>query len=326
MWASQVRSPLEVPLWRQVRAASRPWSRRRSPARRRPSRPTSPSPTPGGGPPGAPAVAPPRRRVLEVATGPGYVALGLAAVPRGGGDRPDARPAGHRGGAAPRARADQRPLPGGRRGAPALRRRGVRRRGCRLAFHHFADPARVLDEMVRVCRPGGTVAVEDLVVSEHPARLPTRTASSTCATPRTPVPSPSAGSLAAFTGRRAGGGGGADLGAGAGGRSAGWPTPRPRPDPAAEVRRLIEADGADDLSGARPFRRDPDGWCFRHRNAIVVGRKLRAALTGPACIPVRNDVALRPGVVGRPAGGTAGGRGRPPSGRAGCTSSAGSPA
>jgi len=49
------------------------------------------------------------------------------------------------------------------------------------------------------------------------------------------------------------------------------------PEPAAEVRRLIEADGAGDLSGARPFRRDGDGWCFRHRNAIVVGRKLRPA-------------------------------------------------
>lgn len=31
------------------------------------------------------------------------------------------------------------------------------------AVHHFGDPRRVIAEMVRVCRPGGTVAVEDLV-------------------------------------------------------------------------------------------------------------------------------------------------------------------
>jgi SAM-dependent methyltransferase len=32
---------------------------------------------------------------------------------------------------------------------------------CRFAFHHFLDPQAVLDEMVRVCAPGGTVMVVD---------------------------------------------------------------------------------------------------------------------------------------------------------------------
>jgi SAM-dependent methyltransferase len=36
----------------------------------------------------------------------------------------------------------------------------------RFAVHHFADPGAVLAEMARVCRPGGRVAVMDLVVAE----------------------------------------------------------------------------------------------------------------------------------------------------------------
>ena len=37
------------------------------------------------------------------------------------------------------------------------------------AVHHFGSPRRVIDEMVRVCRPGGRVAVEDLVGAEDDA-------------------------------------------------------------------------------------------------------------------------------------------------------------
>lgn len=39
----------------------------------------------------------------------------------------------------------------------------------RLAFHHFDDPAAALDEMVRVARPGGRIAVFDITTSEDPA-------------------------------------------------------------------------------------------------------------------------------------------------------------
>src|SRR5256886_13885333 len=40
----------------------------------------------------------------------------------------------------------------------------------RFALHHCEDPQRVLTEMARVCRVQGIVAIEDLVVSEYPAR------------------------------------------------------------------------------------------------------------------------------------------------------------
>jgi SAM-dependent methyltransferase len=34
----------------------------------------------------------------------------------------------------------------------------------RYSFHHFLEPARVLDEMIRVCRPSGRVLVADVAV------------------------------------------------------------------------------------------------------------------------------------------------------------------
>jgi ubiquinone/menaquinone biosynthesis C-methylase UbiE len=39
---------------------------------------------------------------------------------------------------------------------------------CRLVLHHCDDPGRVLDEMLRVVRPGGRVVVGDILTTEDP--------------------------------------------------------------------------------------------------------------------------------------------------------------
>lgn len=38
----------------------------------------------------------------------------------------------------------------------------------RYAFHHLEEPQRVLEQMVRVCKPNGRVAIMDLVASDSP--------------------------------------------------------------------------------------------------------------------------------------------------------------
>ena len=40
----------------------------------------------------------------------------------------------------------------------------------RFAFHHFQDPGAVLQQMCRVCRPGGRIVVCDLTASSDPRR------------------------------------------------------------------------------------------------------------------------------------------------------------
>ncbi|MGH7813648.1 MAG: class I SAM-dependent methyltransferase [Candidatus Binataceae bacterium] len=111
-------------------------------------------------------------RVLELATGPGHVALAFAARCRDvvGVDLTAApleiaeRMRAERGISNARfMRADvESRLPfGDGEFAAAV---------CRLSFHHFENPAGVAAEMARVCKAGGKVAVEDIVASEHPER------------------------------------------------------------------------------------------------------------------------------------------------------------
>jgi ubiquinone/menaquinone biosynthesis C-methylase UbiE len=113
----------------------------------------------------------PNDRAVEIATGPGYVAMALAARCR--------EVTG----------LDLTPAP------IAIAQRTSRERNilnvqfqvgdaenlpfgdgqfdiavCRFAFHHFERPESVLAEMVRVTRAGGTVAIEDLFASEYPER------------------------------------------------------------------------------------------------------------------------------------------------------------
>ncbi len=113
----------------------------------------------------------PDSRVLDVATGPGYVALAFATVAREvvGVDLTDAPLAIARKNQAERglenvsfesADATQLPLADGSFDVAV----------CRLAFHHLDSPRQVLSEMVRVCRPGGKIALQDMIASEQADR------------------------------------------------------------------------------------------------------------------------------------------------------------
>jgi ubiquinone/menaquinone biosynthesis C-methylase UbiE len=211
--------------------------------------------------------------VLDVATGPGFVALGFAEVSRLviGVDLTEA----------PLRIAEER------RAVSGLTNAGFVRGDadtlpfaastfdvvvCRLAFHHLGDPVPVLREMVRVCRSGGSVAVEDLVVSEHPERTAFHNHFERLRDPSHTRGLPLSELLRLF----------AEVGLEVetvrtdpiAQQADQWlaraHTP---PDRAAEVRRLLQRDAAEDLSGTNAHYRD-GALHFVHRNAIVVGRKL----------------------------------------------------
>ncbi len=215
------------------------------------------------------------QRVLDVATGPGFVAMALASRV--------ALVAGIDLTSAPLAIAEQRRREAG---VANLRFQPADARNlpfaaeafdavvCRFAFHHFPDPARVLNEMVRVCRRGGTIAVEDLVASEFPERAAYQNRFEKIRDPSHVAALPLSGLLALFA-------------------AAGletqqvvtdqltpvverwFVTAQTPPERAAEARRLIEHDEINDLSGTQPFRNASNELCFVQRTAIVAGRKLR---------------------------------------------------
>jgi SAM-dependent methyltransferase len=145
---------------------------------------------------------------------------------------------------------------------------------CRLALHHLLKPLQVLCEMVRVCRAGGTVVVEDIYSSEHPERAAYQDRWEILRDP-SHVRTLSLSELLLLF------------------RDAGletdavttaedltpeverWlATTKAPPERAAEVRRLLEEDRVHDLSGTRPFQ-DATGRLFFHaRTAILTGRKV----------------------------------------------------
>ncbi len=215
----------------------------------------------------------PEANVLDVACGPGYVSIGFAGVCRevvGIDITPKMlaiaeRNRRERGLSNLRFQpgdADQLPFPVGAFDVVV----------CRFAFHHFEDPARVLAEMSRVCRVGGVVALEDLVVSERPERADYQNQFERLRDPSHTQALPVSRFLALFSAS------GLEIddirmtritqSVDSWLRNAGTPTDR-----AAHVRALIERDARDDLSGSRPFRRDGQ-WLFTHQAAIILGRKL----------------------------------------------------
>ncbi|MGD9891368.1 MAG: class I SAM-dependent methyltransferase [Dehalococcoidia bacterium] len=212
-------------------------------------------------------------RVLEIATGPGYVAMGFAAVCREvvGVDVTDAMLAIARQTAADRGLTNIR-FEAGNAAALTFEDGALDVVVCRYAFHHFEQPQQVLAEMVRVCRTGGTVAVEDAIVSEHPERAGYQNRFENLCDPSHTRALPLTALIGCFA---------------AGGLEVERVTTshltlaveqwmavaKTPPDRAVEVRQLIEQDERDDLSGTQPFRRGGDLY-FRSRIATVVGRKL----------------------------------------------------
>jgi 2-polyprenyl-3-methyl-5-hydroxy-6-metoxy-1,4-benzoquinol methylase len=145
---------------------------------------------------------------------------------------------------------------------------------CRLALHHLEQPLRVLREMVRVCRAGGTVLVEDIYASEHPERAAYQDRWETLRDPSHVRTLPLSELLQLFRN--------ADLETDAVTTANNltpeverWlTTTKTSPERAAEVRRLLEEDRLHDLSGTRPFQ-DATGLLFFHaRTAILAGRKV----------------------------------------------------
>jgi ubiquinone/menaquinone biosynthesis C-methylase UbiE len=109
--------------------------------------------------------------VLDIATGPGFVALAFAERVRAvvGVDITAAmleraeQERARRGAANVRfelADAECLPFPDGSFDAVT----------CGSAFHHFPSPERVLRQMVRVLRPGGIIAISDITTSEDSAQ------------------------------------------------------------------------------------------------------------------------------------------------------------
>lgn len=143
---------------------------------------------------------------------------------------------------------------------------------CRFAVHHFDDPARVLAEMSRVCRVGGTVAVEDLVACEHPERAAYHNRFEQLRDPSHTRALALSEMLLMFAGA------GLEITRFSSDAlhnpvEAWFETAQTPADRAAEARAMIERDLAQDLSGTNPKRID-GVLHFTHRTAIVVARKL----------------------------------------------------
>lgn len=145
---------------------------------------------------------------------------------------------------------------------------------CRLALHHLQKPLQVLREMARVCRAGGTVLVEDIYASEFPERAAYQDRWEILRDPSHVRTLPLSELLQLFR----------DAGLETDAVSTAddltpeverWlATTKVPPERAAEVRRLLEEDRVQDLSGARPFQDATGKLYFHARTVILAGRKV----------------------------------------------------
>lgn len=214
-------------------------------------------------------------RVLDIATGPGYIAEAFAGAAREvvGVDLTDAMLA------IAKERTHQRGIsnvsfrPADAQNLP-FENVVFDVVVCRLALHHLQKPLQVLREMARVCLEGGTVLVEDIYASEFPERAAYQDRWEILRDPSHVRTLPVSELLQLF-------------------RDAGletdavttaddltpeverWmATTRVTPERAAEIRRLLEEDRLHDLSGTRPFQDATRRLFFHARTAILAGHKV----------------------------------------------------
>lgn len=214
-------------------------------------------------------------RVLDIATGPGYIAEAFAKAAREvvGMDLTDAMLAIARERTARRGLTNISFLTGDALHLP-FEDNQFDLVVCRLALHHVTKPGLVVREMSRVCRSNGTVLVEDIYASEHRARATyqdrwevLRDASHVRALPLSEllkiirdaeletVLVSTADDLCPEVER--------------------WlATTKVPPEKAAEARRLLEDDLLHNLSGTQPFRNAEGQLFFHARTAILAGRKV----------------------------------------------------
>jgi ubiquinone/menaquinone biosynthesis C-methylase UbiE len=214
-------------------------------------------------------------RVLDVATGPGYVAMGFATRCREvvALDLTEAPLALAQRMSEERGLTNLRFMPGDATHLP-FEDASFDVVVCCLALHHMEEPRRVLREMARVCRADGRIAVEDIVASEHPERAAYQNQMEILRDPSHVRALPLSELLRLFAE--------ADLEVEAVHTDSRtqiaerWLANAQTPvDRAAEVRLLLECDEAQDLSGMRPVQRIGQ-LAFTHHMAVVVGRKLSA--------------------------------------------------
>jgi 2-polyprenyl-3-methyl-5-hydroxy-6-metoxy-1,4-benzoquinol methylase len=145
---------------------------------------------------------------------------------------------------------------------------------CRLALHHLQQPMAVLREMTRVCRAQGTVLVEDIYASEQAQRAAYQDKWEILRDPSHVRTLPISELLRLFR----------DAGLETDAVSTAdnltpeverWlATTQASPERAAEVRRLLEEDRLHDLSGTRPFQDAAGRLYFHARSVILRGRKI----------------------------------------------------
>ena len=214
-------------------------------------------------------------RVLDIATGPGYIAEALAGAAREvvGVDLTDAMLA------IAKERTQERGISNVTFQAADAQNLPFENGAfdvvvCRLALHHFLKPLQVLREMARVCLAGGTVLVEDIYASEHPERAAFQDRWEKLRDPSHVRTLPVSELLQLFRD--------ADLETDKVTTADDltpeverWmATTRVTPERAKEIRRLLEEDRLHDLSGTRPFQDATGHLLFHARTAILAGRKV----------------------------------------------------